>query len=196
MFVHEQWAHHRQQVSFTTTAQSDHGQRLPLSIKPRPCYELSGSPKYSFVVHKADMTSVIRRVPCQLGKLPLARPSSTLAFGIKPATPLHSVTFTAKTVPILSTSRCFLRHFSASTTTRQDQYDEKAQKLNQRGLDEEEQEVRVKQNQIKRPWLREGADKPPAEQEVPQNPNAKGRTHPSSCYSCLVPASRQFADRL
>lgn len=44
----------------------------------------------------------------------------------------------------------------------------------QEGLDEKEQEARVKQNQVKRPWLREDADKPPAEQERDEKPESKG----------------------
>lgn len=46
--------------------------------------------------------------------------------------------------------------------------------MNQKGLDEAEQEVRVKQNQVKRPWLREDADKPPAETPSQAIPGAKG----------------------
>lgn len=67
------------------------------------------------------------------------------------------------------------RPFSCSRARQQDEYAEKARKLNQKGLDEAEQEVRVKQNQVKRPWLREDADKPPAEQREPPNPEAKGK---------------------
>ncbi|KAK7733114.1 hypothetical protein SLS53_008302 [Cytospora paraplurivora] len=39
-----------------------------------------------------------------------------------------------------------------------------------RSLDTEEQTVRAKQSQVKRPWLREDADKPPAEQKDSKRP--------------------------
>lgn len=67
------------------------------------------------------------------------------------------------------------RFLSVSKPRKRDAYDEEARKLSQKGLDEEEQEVRVKQNQVKRPWLREDADKPPVEQRTPQNANTKGK---------------------
>ena len=51
----------------------------------------------------------------------------------------------------------------------------KARALNQKGLDEEEQKVKVRAHQVKRPWHREGADKPLTDskgQEV--QPTTKG----------------------
>jgi len=54
-------------------------------------------------------------------------------------------------------------------------YEEKAKALNQKGLDEQEQEVQVRRHQIKRPWHREGADKPPVSEDgVDDSPPAKG----------------------
>lgn len=53
------------------------------------------------------------------------------------------------------------RSISASPRWGDNKYDEAAKKLNQKGLDEHEQEVKVRQRQIKVPWHRENADKPP-----------------------------------
>lgn len=39
----------------------------------------------------------------------------------------------------------------------------KVRRLDQKMLDEQEQEVRVRQSQVKRPWHRQGADAPPAD---------------------------------
>lgn len=47
--------------------------------------------------------------------------------------------------------------------SREDQYDAKARKLNQQSLDEHEQEVKVRQHQVQRPWHRHDADKPPVD---------------------------------
>jgi len=46
----------------------------------------------------------------------------------------------------------------------QDPYEAKAQRLSQKGIDEEEKEVKARQKQIRRPWLRENADQPPVSQ--------------------------------
>lgn len=57
------------------------------------------------------------------------------------------------------------RTFSFSAPRRKDSAEEKAKKLNQQGLDEHEQQVKVREHQVKRPWHREDADKPPVEEE-------------------------------
>jgi hypothetical protein len=64
--------------------------------------------------------------------------------------------------------------FSTSPARREDnEWDKKARKLSQQGVDEEEREVRARQAQIKRPWLREDADKPPV-QDKEKPPLTKG----------------------
>lgn len=119
------------------------------------------------------MSYAIRRLPCHFGRL--ARPvvaKPTLANN----TTTNSTTIARfRHAPPPTSTRIFERAFHISRPSRQDEYEEKARKLNQKGLDEAEQEVRVKQNQVKRPWLREDADKPPAEQRPPANPDAKGQ---------------------
>lgn len=115
------------------------------------------------------MSCAIRRLPCQLGNL--ARPTSTTSFTI---TRTLCAAITARSAKP-STGLLAIRSLH-STAIHQDKYEEKARKLNQKGLDEAEQTVRVKQNQVKRPWLREDADKPPAEQPPPSNPSAKGKS--------------------
>lgn len=48
--------------------------------------------------------------------------------------------------------------------------------MNQKELDEEEQEVRARQSQVKRPWLREDADKPPVQEPGKEKaPLTKGK---------------------
>lgn len=55
----------------------------------------------------------------------------------------------------------------------------KARALNQKGLDKEEQEVKVRANQVKRPWHREGADKPLIDFEGQEiQPTTKGMFFP------------------
>ncbi|KAF3765350.1 hypothetical protein M406DRAFT_219175, partial [Cryphonectria parasitica EP155] len=73
--------------------------------------------------------------------------------------------------------------------TQKDGYEKKAQQLNQKGLDQEEQEVRAKQNQVKRPWLREDADKPPAEQPQKKSTDTKGKllTTPTRLLKLILP---------
>ena len=66
------------------------------------------------------------------------------------------------------------RPLSTTARTRDKDYDEKAKDLNQKTLDKHEQEVKVREKQIKRPWLRQDADKPPAEQDHKKEPSAKG----------------------
>jgi hypothetical protein len=52
-----------------------------------------------------------------------------------------------------------------------DKYAKKAKALSQKTLDEQEQQVRVRENQVKRPWHREGADEPPVQ---PDGEEGKG----------------------
>lgn len=57
---------------------------------------------------------------------------------------------------------------------RRDVSSERPHSSDQKGLNPDEQEVRVKEKQVKRPWLREDADKPPADQDPQANANKKG----------------------
>lgn len=125
------------------------------------------------------MSCAFRRVPSQWGKLP--RPISTASYSRCATT--YSIPrcapSTSRTLEALLPRETVTRSFHSSRITYRDEHDEKARNLNQKGLDEAEQEVRVKQNQVKRPWLRENADKPPAEAPPQESPNAKG-LYPSS----------------
>lgn len=127
------------------------------------------------------MSCALRRVPCQLARL--SRPHYTVSSS---ATGLIRSTWAPRTAPGLFLPPGAVRTLNSSMTTRQESGDEKAQKLDQEGLDEKEQEVRVKQKQVKRPWLREDADKPPAEQGPTSGPT-KGkltrREHPFQLYN-------------
>lgn len=120
------------------------------------------------------MSCAVRRVPFQWRKL--ARPISPCAatYSIPRCAPSTSMTLGA-----LFPREIVTRSFHSSRINYRDEHDEKARDLNQKGLDEAEQEVRVKQNQVKRPWLRENADKPPAETPPQESPNAKGLYSPS-----------------
>lgn len=120
------------------------------------------------------MSCAFRRVPSQWGKL--ARPISTASFSSSAATCSipRCASSTARILEPLFSRTIATRSFHSSRISCRDEHDEKARNLNQKGLDEAEQEIRVKQNQVKRPWLRENADKPPAETSPPENPNAKG----------------------
>lgn len=115
------------------------------------------------------MSFAIRRLPCQLSEL--VRTASTASSHTISRRPLRAVNTTR--FPKTFAESVSIRSLH-STQSRADGPDEKVRKLSQRGLDEAEQEVRVKQNQVKRPWLRENADKPPAEQPPPSDHNAKG----------------------
>ncbi|KAL1845324.1 hypothetical protein VTK73DRAFT_687 [Phialemonium thermophilum] len=81
-------------------------------------------------------------------------------------------------------------HSSPCRRVDESKYEQKAKELNQKGLDEEEQEVRVRQNQIKRPWHREGADKPPvSETQDDMKPMTKGKllTTPTRLLKLVLP---------
>lgn len=53
----------------------------------------------------------------------------------------------------------------------------KAKRLDQRVLDEQEQEVRTRQGQVKRPWHRQGADDPPVTDKEFAEPVTEGIWH-------------------
>ncbi|KAJ4288888.1 hypothetical protein N0V88_007221 [Collariella sp. IMI 366227] len=66
----------------------------------------------------------------------------------------------------------------------------KAKKLDQKVLDEEEQELRARQNQVKRPWHREGADEPPIDKDGKDDaPVTKGKllTTPTRLLKLILP---------
>lgn len=116
------------------------------------------------------MSCAFRRVPCQLARL--SRPLSPT---ISPSvTGSICPTWTHRTVPSLPSTARAVRNFNTTPIAHEESGEAKARKLNQKGLDEEEQAVRVKQKQVKRPWLREDADKPPAEQGPTSGPT-KGK---------------------
>ncbi|ROW00646.1 hypothetical protein VSDG_03208 [Cytospora chrysosperma] len=92
--------------------------------------------------------------------------------------------WTPRTAPRHGFTTGSVRELNSSPITREESGDTKARKLSQKGLDEEEQEVRVRQKQVKRPWLREDADKPPAEQEPT---NGKLLTTPTRLLKLILP---------
>ena len=63
----------------------------------------------------------------------------------------------------------------------------KAKKVDQRALDKQEQEVRAKESQLKRPWHRHGVDDPPVEKnDNKAAPVTTGRyRHPFTCPSAV-----------
>ncbi|KAK4221324.1 hypothetical protein QBC38DRAFT_134105 [Podospora fimiseda] len=66
----------------------------------------------------------------------------------------------------------------------------KARALNQKGLDEEEQKVKARANQVKRPWHREGADKPVVDSKGNEiQPTTKGKllTTPTRLLKLVLP---------
>lgn len=75
------------------------------------------------------------------------------------------------------------RTFTTSSRLKRDKYDGEAKKLNQKGLDEHEQEVKVQQRQIKVPWHRENVDKPP----VDKDERATRAMTKGNCYSQSFP---------
>lgn len=87
--------------------------------------------------------------------------------------PQKTHTFHRPRIPIVA-----LRQASTSVSpkTRETEADAKAKKLSQKRLDEHEEEVRAREQQVRRPWLREGADKPPVEGNGDSaEPIAKGK---------------------
>lgn len=106
-----------------------------------------------------------------------------------PTTTSTCATRTARLAPLSATRLTPTRLFSVAQVLRKDQFDEQAQKLNQKALDQEEQEIRVKDNQIRRPWHRQDADKPPAEQEPLPDVPTKGKllTTPTRLLKLILP---------
>ena len=112
------------------------------------------------------MNCVRMRLQCRLMQSP-----STLARSCF-ASPQKTHTFHRPRIPIVS-----LRQSSSSVSreARESEADAKAMKLNQKRLDEHEEEVRAREQQVRRPWHREGADKPPVEDDGNSEPIAKGK---------------------
>lgn len=120
------------------------------------------------------MTSAFRRLPCQLGRLASSRPIAT-STSTCISTSLRARWGSQR----VSTCRINLissRTFSQSPVTRRDISAERPQSSNPKGLEPDEQEVRVKEKQVKRPWMREDADKAPADQDPDANQNKKGES--------------------
>ncbi|KAK4234092.1 hypothetical protein C8A03DRAFT_18947 [Achaetomium macrosporum] len=67
----------------------------------------------------------------------------------------------------------------------------KTQRLNRKALDEQEQEVTARQNQVKRPWHRQGADDPPVRDGGKEDgaPITKGKllTTPTRLLKLILP---------
>ncbi|KAI3390919.1 hypothetical protein diail_8415 [Diaporthe ilicicola] len=97
------------------------------------------------------MTSALRRLPCQLGRLATPNPitsssitpSLSTSFSTPPRTTLRS-----RTAPTCRTSLIANRPFSHCTVMRRDVSAERPQSSNPKGLDPDEQEVRVKEKQL------------------------------------------------
>lgn len=120
------------------------------------------------------MTSAFRRLPCQLGRLASSRTIATsTSTSTYISTSLHA-TRGSQRVSTCRTSLPSTRLFSHSPRVRRDVSSERPQSSNPKGLNPDEQEVRVKEKQVQRPWLREDADKPPADHNPDANPNKKG----------------------
>ena len=99
------------------------------------------------------MSYAFRRLSTQL-----AAPATRVAW--RRASPgVAMTTGRVACVPVLR------RPFGSSLRRTSNGYDDKARALNQKGLDEQEQEVQVREHQIRRPWHRDGADKPPVSED-------------------------------
>lgn len=143
------------------------------------------------------MTSAFRQLPCQLGRLACSR---TIASSSSTSTSTYIATSLRATRGSQRVSTCrpsltSCRPFSNSPIVRRDVSSERPQSSNQKGLNPDEQEVRVKEKQVQRPWLREDADKPPADHNPDANPNKKGewlgrgQLDPPNCQSQLLSTS-------
>ncbi|AEO58415.1 hypothetical protein MYCTH_2305722 [Thermothelomyces thermophilus ATCC 42464] len=85
-----------------------------------------------------------------------------------------------------------LQRFAPRAAPSQTDPEAKAKKLDQKVLDEQEQEVRVRQNQVKRPWHREGADDPPTvgvEKEAAPVREGRLLTTPTRLLKLILPLS-------
>ncbi|KAK0625057.1 hypothetical protein B0T17DRAFT_531812 [Bombardia bombarda] len=116
------------------------------------------------------MSYVFRRLPCAAGGSlrSVSRPfnRSTIAF------------WPAK-----------VRRYS-DQASQEEKYDAKAKRLNQKRLDEHEEEVKVRQHQVQRPWHRQDADKPPVvEKGKESEPVTKGKllTTPTRLLKLILP---------
>jgi len=113
---------------------------------------------------EAVMSSVLARLPSQIGRAPAAALARSLRAAPNTPCGLRSAATTLH-----------WRTFRSSPLNTRNEYDEKAKELNQKGLDEHEQQVRVRQHQVKRPWHRDGADKPPVTEDGEKTePKTKG----------------------
>lgn len=106
------------------------------------------------------MSHVFRRLQCQLAcgssrssLLPGRRPASKFASSHHE---FHQTTLTRQST----------KHIP-SRKAKENEQDAKAKRLNQKVVDEEEQKVKAIQNQVNRPWHRQGADKPPIGKDGP-----------------------------
>ncbi|KAK3385627.1 hypothetical protein B0H63DRAFT_185670 [Podospora didyma] len=128
------------------------------------------------------MNCVIRRLPRQLPRTAPSGAAPCWRFTLQR-------TFSPTNHPRISNFQS--RHISTPQAQREeDASDAKARKLSQKSLDEEEQEVRVRQNQVKRPWHRQDADKPPvSEDESQPEPLSKGKllTTPTRLLKLILP---------
>ncbi|KAK3388759.1 hypothetical protein B0T20DRAFT_102197 [Sordaria brevicollis] len=128
------------------------------------------------------MNCVRVRLQCRLMQSP--RPS-TFSRWCLASPPQQNHTFHRPRIPIVA-----LRQASSSVSpkTRETEADAKAKKLSQKRLDEHEEEVRAREQQVRRPWHREGADKPPV-QDSGSQPIAKGKllTTPTRLLKLILP---------
>lgn len=118
------------------------------------------------------MTSAFRRLPSHLGRLASSR---TIATSTSTSTSLRATWGSQRLSTCRPPSLTSSRPFSHSPTLCRDVSSERPQSSNPKGLNSDEQEVRVKEKQVKRPWMREDADRPPADQNPDANPNKKGK---------------------
>lgn len=134
------------------------------------------------------MNYVFGRAQRQLTRSPLGwRAPTTCRFQTPNAPlPLGRVVFAGRLSRMVSTAK-----------PDETEPDAKARRLDQKMLDEQEQEVRVRQSQVKRPWHRQGADAPPADK-----PKSEGEPFTKGLFSSplglwrpsLIRVSRQTLD--
>ncbi|POS73430.1 hypothetical protein DHEL01_v208178 [Diaporthe helianthi] len=138
------------------------------------------------------MSSAFRRLPCHLGKLASSKPCATSTWiptsSYVSAFSLRATRGSTRISPCRN-SLTASRLFSHSSVTERDVSAERPHSSDPKGLTPEEQEIRVKEKQVKRPWMREDADKPPAEHDPEANSNAKGKllTTPTRLLKLIVP---------
>ncbi|KAK5662441.1 hypothetical protein OQA88_8352 [Cercophora sp. LCS_1] len=115
------------------------------------------------------MNTLLRRLPRQIGA-----PQTTACYS-------H--------IPLRALSICPVRPLSTTRSLREDEYEAKARKLNQKGLDDHEKQVQVRQRQVHRPWHRQNADKPPVQEQEDTEPVVKGKllTTPTRLLKLILP---------